>query len=252
VDNGSEASALKLARPPCRKGELPDGSGPGQVDVAATTGNAGLDSRAMTVAAVVVHARPSQVVGVRLLDHAATSQRGNGPDPVHKDSPDSTGESVAAAEATCPGGGADKQVASSEPPMSTRELDRLWGWGLHEDELLVNRMSVSLLAQSILLVAAVGILTAANAGMADRIVEIVLDIVGLTITVSLWHVFTLHAAHIKILSDEQKNLEPRDALYARVHSQMAESRERSWVQRHIFGRTRGTNLDRSAPLGSGY
>ena len=90
-------------------------------------------------------------------------------------------------------------MAGSEPPISTRELDRLWDWGLHEDELLVNRMSVSLLAQSILLVAAVGILTAANAGMADRIVEIVLDIVGLTITVSLWHVFTLHAAHIKVV-----------------------------------------------------
>jgi hypothetical protein len=52
-------------------------------------------------------------------------------------------------------------------------------------------------------------------------------------------VFTLHADHIKILSDEQKDLEPRDALYARIHMKMAESRRRRWAQRHIFG-SKGT------------
>ena len=133
-----------------------------------------------------------------------------------------------------------QQEASLTAQASDRELDRLWEWGLHEDELLVNRMSVALLAQSILLVAAVGALTASSANTADRIVEIVLDIVGLVITASLWHVFRLHEGHIKILSYEQRALEPHDAVYARVHRKMADERNRSWIQRRIFGSSRGT------------
>lgn len=149
-------------------------------------------------------------------------------------------ESVVAPEAAGQNAGTNEQAIRPESRVRAHELDRLWEWGLHEDELLVNRMSVSLLAQSILLVAAVGILTASNPGMADRAIEIILDMAGITITVSLWHVFTLHADHIKILSGEQKNLEYDDALYVRVHRQIAASRNRSWVQRRIFGASRGT------------
>jgi hypothetical protein len=63
------------------------------------------------------------------------------------------------AKAAPPDVGPNGKVISPRTYVSTQEQERLWNWGLHEDELLVNRMSVALLAQSILLVAAVGILT---------------------------------------------------------------------------------------------
>jgi hypothetical protein len=173
------------------------------------------------------------------MDHSPTSHRSNRPESTHKDSGDPQ-EVAVAVEGASRDVGANEQVTGSQPGVSMNDLDRLWNWGLHEDELLVNRMSVSLLAQSILLVAAVGILTAAHAGTADQIVEIILDVAGIAITASLWHVFTLHAGHIKILSDEQKVLEPDNALYARIHKKVAHRRNRSWVQRHIFGSSRGT------------
>jgi hypothetical protein len=189
--------------------------------------------------ATAAPAHPTGLLEVTSMNHSPTSHRGNRPEPSHKDSGDPK-EAAIAVDGASGDVGANEQVIDSQPGVSMHELDRLWNWGLHEDELLVNRMSVSLLAQSILLVASVGILTAAHAGTAGRIVEIILDVVGITITASLWHVFTLHADHIKILSDEQRALEPDTALYARIHTKMARRRNRSWVQRHIFGSSRGT------------
>jgi hypothetical protein len=127
-----------------------------------------------------------------------------------------------------------------QPGDDAQELERLWTWGLHEDELLVNRMSVSLLAQSILLVAAVGILAVSSPDAAEKAVEIVLDLAGITITISLWHVFTLHADHIRLLSKVQRDRERRGNVYAHVHELMAESRKNNWMQKNIFGEKRGT------------
>jgi hypothetical protein len=49
-------------------------------------------------------------------------------------------ENVVASEAASQNVGTNEQANRPEPRVSAHELDRLWEWGLHEDELLVNRI----------------------------------------------------------------------------------------------------------------
>ena len=120
----------------------------------------------------------------------------------------------------------------SSPEVRAREVERLWAWGMHEDGLLVNRMSVCLLAESILLVSAVGILVAPSPGFGERLVQFVFDVVGIVITVALWHVFTLHADHIRLVSEELKNKDA--AVYRYIHDLMAARRAGRFMQRRVF------------------
>jgi hypothetical protein len=137
--------------------------------------------------------------------------------------------------AECNGAGVGE--SASGPEDRIRQVDRLWAWTLNEDGLLINRMSVSLLAQSILLAAAVGLLTISSPSISERAVQIVLDLVGIVITGALWHVFTLHAAHIRLIGDELDKYDP--AVYGYVHTRMRESRESNFLERAVV-RRRGT------------
>jgi hypothetical protein len=124
---------------------------------------------------------------------------------------------------------------------SVQERDRLWAWGLHEDNLLSTRVSVFLLAQSILIaVTAAVINTFAGFRSSQHLLRaevfglaIALNLAGIALTLIFWYILGLNYRGVKILAARLRSL---DEMYEQLDTKRREDRADYWPYRVIFHR----------------
>jgi hypothetical protein len=122
------------------------------------------------------------------------------------------------------------------------ERSRLWNWATHEDDLLTTRVSVFLLAESILIaVTATVVNTFAGLHSARHIVRIevfalaiALDLAGLVLTLIFWYILTLNYRGLKVLVGRLKDL---DKMYADLDKARREDRSKYLYFRTVFHKT---------------
>jgi hypothetical protein len=139
-----------------------------------------------------------------------------------------------------------------EAQVGVAEIDRLWEWIRHQDDLLATRASVFLLAQSILIaVAAALINTIANMKYGSVhtvrlevfVLVMIMSVAGLLLAVIFWYVFTLNFITIGTLIDEldRKMYEVnQNNVRLRIKAEITERRRSRWFYRVAF-RQKGMN-----------
>ncbi len=108
------------------------------------------------------------------------------------------------------------------------DRDRLWAWGIHEDQMVANWIVVFALIESIL-VGAVVLMQSSND--AQLITTLLLECAGLMVTGLLWYVITLHHDFIKVVRIE---LRAHDPLYDQIRSRVEDGRRSSWLKGSLF------------------
>lgn len=108
------------------------------------------------------------------------------------------------------------------------DRDRLWAWGIHEDQMVANWIVVFALIESIL-VGAVVLMRSSND--AQLITTLLLECAGLMVTCLLWYVITLHHDFIKVVRIE---LRAHDPLYDQIRSRVEDGRRSSWLKGSLF------------------
>ena len=139
-----------------------------------------------------------------------------------------------------------------EAQIGFTEIDRLWEWTRHQDDLLATRVSVFLLAQSILIaVTAALINTIANMKFGSAhpvrlevfVLVMVMSVAGLLLTLIFWYVFTLNFITIGALTDEldrhMYQVNPKN-VRLRIKAEVTEHRRCHWFYRVAF-RQKGMN-----------
>jgi hypothetical protein len=129
----------------------------------------------------------------------------------------------------------------------------LWAWALHEDDLLGARVSVFLLAQSILIaVTAAVINTFAGFRPAQHLLRaevfglaIALNLAGAALTLIFWYILSLNYRGVKILAARLKSL---DEMYEQLDAKRREDRSEYWPYRAIFRRGANDMINNILPL----
>ena len=123
----------------------------------------------------------------------------------------------------------------------TNDRSFLLDWLEHEDNLFVNRLPFIMVAQSILVAAAVQIFVSDKKNAA--FISLAVALAGLAITGTMWLVQVLHVKHIELLQERLRN---RNTLYAQIHRELRERRLKiklwqmiggkgtKWLQMHII------------------
>lgn len=110
------------------------------------------------------------------------------------------------------------------------DRDRLWQWGIHEDQMVANWIVVFALIESILVGAAV-LIQSKNLHDAQLVTVLLLECAGLSVTGLLWYVITLHHDFIKTIRVELRSCDP---LYDRIRSAVEHRRRSSWLKGSLF------------------
>jgi hypothetical protein len=143
----------------------------------------------------------------------------------------------------------------TEPNAESSDIDRLWDYFKHEDNLLATRVSVFLLAQSILIAVTaslintvVGLSRSPHSALRPEIFGLTIAIIlaGLSLTLIFWYVFTLNFDNIGITIERMKV----DPLYIKLLQDRAKKRQSHWYFRLIFQR-KGMNwiITNGLPVG---
>lgn len=111
------------------------------------------------------------------------------------------------------------------------DRDRLWAWGIHEDQMVANWIVVFALIESILVGAAVLMQSSDRLHGAQLVTTLLLECAGLMVTGLLWYVITLHHDFIKIIRIE---LRSRDPLYDQILNRVQDRRRSSWLKGSLF------------------
>jgi hypothetical protein len=128
---------------------------------------------------------------------------------------------------------------TAEAKVESDDTDRLWDYFMHEDNLLASRVSVFLLAQSILIAVAASLVntlaglshsshSALRPGMFGLAAAIVLA--GLGLVVIFWYIFTLNFDNIGVTIVQLR----ADPLYVRLAHEQAKKRNSHWYFRLVF------------------
>jgi hypothetical protein len=134
---------------------------------------------------------------------------------------------------------------TTEQITQTSDIDRLWDYFKHEDNLLATRVSVFLLAQSILIAVAAslintlaGLSRSSHTALRPEMFGLTsaLVVTGLGITLISWYIFTLNFDNIGSTIE----LLRADPLYLNIVRDRAKKRNSHWYFRIIF-RRRGMN-----------
>jgi len=129
---------------------------------------------------------------------------------------------------------------------SADDIDRLWQWFLHQDNLLATRVSVFLLAQSILIAVTASLINTVAGSSHDSRIPLLPEIFGLAIAINLagpaltlvfWYVFKLNYENIGVVTDQLRSL---DRLYVDTGHKEFERRNAHWYFRVLF-RKKGMN-----------
>ncbi len=116
------------------------------------------------------------------------------------------------------------------------DRDRLWSWVIHEDDVFSARMSLFLVAQSVLIAVTAGISnTLAELHSAHHAVRvevfglaISLDLAGLALTLIFWCIFSMNSRGLAILTERLRGL---DDMYEELENNWQEERLRHWHSR---------------------
>lgn len=125
------------------------------------------------------------------------------------------------------------RTAPTELDKPSDERERLWRWLLHEDAILAARMSSFLLAQSILIAIAAGVISAlAGLPLSHRAVRaevfglsVALILAGVSLTLIFWYILNVNHSGIKVMAKELKAL---DGLYKRLDELKKKERLNRW------------------------
>lgn len=146
-----------------------------------------------------------------------------------------------------------RKLLLAEDAKSNDERDRLWTWALHEDDLLGARVSVFLLAQSILIaVTAAVINTFAGFRPSQHLLRtevfglaIALNLAGIALTLIFWYILNLNYRGVKIIAAQLKNL---DKMYEEVDEKRHKDRVEYWPYSAIFHRGVNDTINNLLPL----
>jgi hypothetical protein len=135
---------------------------------------------------------------------------------------------------------------SAEPGTETDNIEHLWNFFMHEDDLLATRVSVFLLAQSILIAVVAslintvsGLSKASHPALRPELIALclVLTAAGFGFTLIFWYVFVLNFDNIGVTMDLLREVDP---LYVKIATIGAKKRKSRWYFKIIF-RRRGMN-----------
>jgi hypothetical protein len=133
----------------------------------------------------------------------------------------------------------------AQPDAKSNDIDRLWNYFTHEDDLLATRVSVFLLAQSILIAVSASLVNnlaehsrSSNLALQPEIfgLTVALIIAGIGLTLIFWYVFSLNYDNIGITME----LLRADPLYMKIAHMQSKKRQSRWYFRILF-RRRGMN-----------
>jgi hypothetical protein len=133
----------------------------------------------------------------------------------------------------------------TEPTVRMDDIDRLWDNYKHEDNILATRVSIFLVAQSVLIAVAASLINAAiglsrsqHPALRGEVFGLtaVLIIAGLGLTLVSWYIFTLNFDSIGTTLEELK----ADPLFLRLMDSRARKRNSHWHFRIVF-RRKGMN-----------
>jgi hypothetical protein len=128
---------------------------------------------------------------------------------------------------------------TAEPKAESDDADRLWNFFMHEDNLLASRVSVFLLARSILIAVAaslintiVGLSHSPHSVLRPEMFGLTMAIIlaGLGLVLIFWYVFILNFDNIGITIAQLK----ADPLHVRLAHEQAEKRNSNWYFRLVF------------------
>jgi hypothetical protein len=128
---------------------------------------------------------------------------------------------------------------TTEPKVGSDDTDRLWDFFMHEDNLLASRVSVFLLAQSILIAVAaslvntiVGLSHSSHSILRPEMFGLTAAIVlaGLGLVLIFWYVFTLNYDNIGITIARLK----ADPLHVQLAREQVKKRNSHWYFRLVF------------------
>lgn len=119
----------------------------------------------------------------------------------------------------------------SDDEIGSGDRDRLWSWGIHEDQMATNWIVVFALVETILVSTAID-LQSRTAFAGSRVaLSLLLNLTGLIITGLLWYVITLHHQFIRVIRIELRSADP---LYDKIRSAVEEARSGSLKQGKLF------------------
>jgi hypothetical protein len=125
------------------------------------------------------------------------------------------------------------------------DIDRFWDYFKHEDNLLATRVSVFLLAQSILIAVAAslvntlaGLSRSSHTALRPEIFGLTaaLAVTGFSLTLISWYIFALNYENIGSTIEQLR----ADPLYLKIVDDRAKKRNSHWYFRIIF-RRKGMN-----------
>jgi hypothetical protein len=144
------------------------------------------------------------------------------------------------------------QTGTSRTSRDAKIIAAMNDWIFHEDDLLAERVSFFLLAQSILVAVAASMLnTLANSSSGRHsphaevlAIAIAIDVAGLSFSVVFWYVFRLNYENIGTIMEERNLALDRtygpDNYYAKVQADRQRRRNTRWYARIVF-RGKGMN-----------
>lgn len=133
-----------------------------------------------------------------------------------------------------------------------KDIDRLWQWVTHEDDVLASRVSFFLVAQSILIAVTASLVNSvANLSRAADIslrrevfgLAIAINVIGVILTFVFWYVLWLNFLSVGASMDELTSVMNRrsaDNIRARVWAARYRRRNNNWIYRVLF-RKKGMN-----------
>lgn len=133
------------------------------------------------------------------------------------------------------------------------ERARLWNWALHEDDLLTTRVSVFLLAESILIAVTATVINSLSGLHSVKSllrVEVfgfasMLILAGIALTLIFWYILNLNYQGLKVLMNRMKKL---DSMYRDLDAERREGRDANWYYRKVFHRGANDTINNLLPL----
>jgi hypothetical protein len=141
------------------------------------------------------------------------------------------------------------------------DLDQLWQWLRHENDVLVARVSVFLLAQSILIAVTASLVnTLVGAGDKNSHIKpeifalaLILSLAGLALALLFWYVFLLNFDNIGAVQQELNTTlgDSENNIWTSVRREQRRRRDDHWSYRLIF-RRKGMNwiIVHALPVGA--
>ena len=137
---------------------------------------------------------------------------------------------------------------TSQSSDDDKDIDWLWQWLIHEDNILASRVSFFLVAQSILIAitaslvnSVAGLSHASQSSLRQEVfgLAIAINVVGVILTIVFWYVLWLNFIGVGASMDELTSVMNRrndDNIRARIYARRSERRNRSWIYRVFFGK----------------